>query len=192
MSGNVSKQANRINIKNPVFAILTTDTKDSISYGEVTSLGDAMQVQVTPTLSAGTLYGNGMQKENISKIVGIALVLDVNKVPIENRAKILGHTYASGILHVKPGDQAPYMAVGYEVDETNGATEYTWLFKGRAQPFNGTVQQSTENINFSTDSITINFIAREYDGELYQIADTANADFSQEDWMTSVPGATGG
>ena len=72
----------------------------------------------------------------------------------------------------KAGDEAPYIAAGYKVEQTNGKCELIWLLKGRAQPINSSVQQSTDSLNFSTDSITINFIPRDYDNEIRYFADS--------------------
>ena len=123
-------------------------------------------------------------------MTGLAVALDVNKVPIEDRAEILGNKYENGVLVETSGDEAPYIALGYEVPETNGCKELIWLLKGRAQPYNSNVQQSTDNINFSTDSITINFIPRTSDGMLRFCGDTANADLTEQQiskWFTTGP-----
>ena len=167
---NKSKKANRINVKNVVYAVLLDDTAEGAAYGEVRPLSPAMQVQITPSLATGVLYGNGAQQENIAKLTGIAMVLDV--------------------LVEKDGDEAPYIAVGYQVDETNKSVELIWLLKGRAQPFNSTVQQSSDSINFSTDSININFLPRDYDGSLRYFADSANEDLTQDQisaWFLTGP-----
>lgn len=178
MVENVSKKSNRINVKGLVFALLTADTSAGTTYGAVKELAPVMQIQLTPSVASGTLYGNGLQQENVAKMNGLAVALDVNKVKIEDRAVMLGHTFENGIIIEKAGDEAPYLALGYVVEGTNKCNEYVWLLKGRAQPFNSTVQQSTENINFSTDSITINFIPRDSDGALRYFADSANADLT--------------
>ena len=190
MSGQKSKKANRINIKNLVYCKLLTDEAGSTTYGEVKPLSPAMQIQVTVSLASGVLYGDGAQEENIAKMTGIAVVLDVNKVCIEDRAEILGNKYENGVLVEKEGDEAPYIALGYEIPETNGCKELIWLLKGRAQPYNSNVQQSTDNINFSTDSVTINFIPRTSDRQLRFFGDTANADLTEEQvkkWFTTGP-----
>lgn len=190
MAGNVSKKSNRINVKRLVMAVLLTDTEQGATYGPVEKISPAMQVQLTPSISSGVLHGDGVQQENIAKLNGIAMVMDVNKVSIETRAKMLGHTYENGILIEKAGDEAPYIAVGYMVEGTNKCNEYIWLLKGRAQPFNSTVQQSADSINFSTDSININFIPRDCDAALRYFADSANADLTEEQvskWFTEGP-----
>ena len=190
--GNKSKKSNRINVKNLVYAKLTSDASGGTEYGEVQPISPAMQVQLTPSLSSGTLFGDGVQQENLAKINGIAMAMDVNKIPIEVQADMLGHKYENGIMVVAAGDEAPYIAVGYIVDGTNGCKELIWLLKGRAQPFNSSVQQTTENINFSTDSININFIPRDFDGALKYFADTANADLTEaqvKKWFATGPSA---
>ena len=174
-----SVKSNRINITNPVCSLVLSDTEAGTTYGDVESLGKAMQVQVTPQVATGTQYGNGEKEEDIGMLKGISIALDVNKLFIEMRAKIMGNTYVDGILIEKGGDQAPYLALGYEVEQTGGTKEQIWLLKGRAQPANQTVQQSTDNINFSNDSITVNFIPREYDKQIRFFGDTANSDYTE-------------
>jgi len=182
-------KANRINIVNPVYAVITKDDLTGFETGSVKSFGDAMQVQITPTLATGVLYGNGAQKENLAKLTGLTVVIDVNKVPIDVRTEIMGHDYTDGVATVSKDDQPKDIALGYKVEQTNGKAEYVWLLKGKPQPWAQTVQQSTENINFSTDSLTINFVPREFDGNLYFFADSADSEFTgAATWFESVPG----
>lgn len=188
-----STKANRFNIKRSVYAVITKDDNTGVICGSVEKFGDPMQVQLTPTYATGTLYGGGVKKEDITKITGITMKFDVNKIPIETRAIIGGHAYEDGVLTESKDDQAPDIAVGYEVEETENHSEYVWLFKGKAKPVGSTVQQSTDNINFSTDSIDIGFVPREFDGKLKDYADTANAEFTTEKaatYLDTVPGAT--
>lgn len=187
---NTSKKSVRINVKKPVYCLLLSDTAEGTAYGDVKSLGAAMQVQLTPAIASGSLYGNGVQSENISKLTGIALALDVNKLNIEAKAEIMGNEYKDGVIIDKSGDEAPYIAVGYIVEGTNDADEYVWLLKGRATPMNESVQQQTNSINFSTDSVTINFIPRDYDKWIRFYGDTANSSFTKEQaekWFEKGP-----
>lgn len=175
-----SKKSNRINIARPVYCLVISDNESGTEYGDVKNLGKAMQVQITATVSTGVLYGDGAQEENIGKLVALSLALDVNKLFIETKAEILGNQYKDGVLVEKKGDEAPDIAVGYEIEQTGGTKEQVWLLKGKAKPINQTVQQSTESMSFSTDSITIDFVPRESDGQIRYYADTANADYKKE------------
>ena len=190
MSGNVSAKSYRINVMNPVYAQLTSDTAETVEYGTVKPLGEAMQVQITPSVAVGKLFGNGVPQEDISKLTGLAMVLDATKIPIEDKAIIQGHEYKGGVVIEKAGDEAPYIAIGYMIEGTNKKNEYVWLLKGRAAPMNETVKQSEDNITFSTDTININFIPRVKDKEIRYYADSANDTFTSaqaDAWFKTGP-----
>lgn len=185
-----SAKSNRINVKNLVYTILQSDTKAGVEYGEVEELAKAMSVQVTPSQATGVLYGDGAQEENLAKITGLSMALDVNKVAIEHRAKIQGHKIEDGVMVYNAADQAPYIAVGYQIEGTNNYSEYVWLLKGRVQEGNQNASQATDSINFSTDTMTINFVPREYDKHLEFTADTAYPDFKEDQaaaWLSTAP-----
>jgi len=173
-----SKKSNRINVARLVYCLLLTDTAEGTTYGPVKPFGKAMQIQITPQVATGTLYGDGNKEEDVGMLKGITIAVDTNKVFAETRAEIMGNTIVDGIVIEKAGDQPPDIAVGYEVEQLGGTKEQVWLLKGKAQPGNQTIQQSTDNLNFSTDSTTINFIPRESDSQIRFFGDTANTDYT--------------
>lgn len=188
-----SVKANRINVSRIVYTPILKDTATEYTHGDIKELGKAMQVDIAPSLAAGVLFGNGAKEEDLAKLTGIELKVDLNKVSIENRAELMGNTYENGILIESKSDQAIDIAVGFEVEQTGDNKELMWLFKGKVKPFANTVQQSTDNITFSTDSIAIGFVPRAIDGGIRAIGDTANSTFTSEKAITfldSVPGNT--
>jgi phi13 family phage major tail protein len=188
-----SVKANVFNVKRIVYTVISKDDSTAFNFGPIKAFGAPMQVQLTPSYASGTLYGGGVKTEDMSKITGVALKADVNKVPIEVRAEIYGHEYTAGELITHKDDQPKEIAIGYEMESTGDNQEFVWLFKGKAKPFAKTVQQTTDNINFSTDSIEIGFIPREHDGELKRDADTANPEFTSAVaavYLDTVPGGT--
>ena len=190
MAANTSKRSYKINVKKPVYCKLTSDSLSGVSYGSVVSLGEAMQIQVTAVSSSGQLYGDGSIVDSSSKLVGLTVVFDATKLPIEVVADIYNQTYTNGVLQEKAGEQANYIALGYEVEQTTGDSEYVWLLKGRPQPLNENTQQSEGNITYSTDQMTIDFVRRIYDDMLRYKADAANADFTAAQaaaWFTTGP-----
>lgn len=188
------KKAYRINVKNLVYAVMTADTTEATSYDEIKKLSEAMQVQLTPVLATGNLFGDGVKQSTISKITGITGVFDATKINAVDRAVICGHTYENGVLTMGKNDKAPYIAVGYEVEQdVQGTSEYVWLLKGKAQPYASTVQQSTDAINYSTDSLTVEFVSRESDGDFMKMGDSADDEFTSEmaaAWFAEVGGGT--
>ena len=185
-----SKIAYKINIKNPVYAEVLTDGKEGTTYGEVKSMGEAQQAQVTASVSSGQLYGNGALVDSSSVMTGISLALTTTKIPIEVQADIYNYKVDNGVVQVQAGAKAKYIAVGYEVEQTDGNSEYIWLLKGRPQPLNSDVKQSEGNITYSTDTITIDFVKRASDGMLKYFADGANPELTKAQaaaWFSEGP-----
>ena len=188
-----SVKANRFNVKRIVYAVISKDDKTAFTHGTIKDFAVPMQVQLTPTLATGQYYGGGAKTEDESRITGYELQLEVNKIFPEVRAEIFGHTYENGRVIVKTSDQPKDIAIGYEVDETGGHRELVWFYKGKARPFAQTVQQTTNSINYSSDTVTIGCMPREHDEKIMEFGDTANSDFSEEDaeaFLDEIPGGT--
>lgn len=189
---NTSKQAYKINIKNPVYCEVLTDTAEGTTYGAVKSLGEAQQIQVTAVSSTGQLYGDGAIVDSSAKLSGLTVVLNTTKVSVEAKADIYNYTVTNGVVQVKAGVQAKYIAIGYEVEQTSGDSEYVWLLKGRPQTINENVNQSEANVNYSTDQMTIDFVKRKSDDMIQYFADAANEDFTSAQaakWFNAGPSA---
>jgi phi13 family phage major tail protein len=188
-----SVKANRFNVSKIVYAAISKDDKTGYEHGTIKKFGEPMQVQFTPSYATGVLYGGGVKQEDMSKLTGGTLKVDINKLPIEVRSEILGHKYENGVLIENKNDQPIDIAIGYEIEQTGNHRELIWLLKGKAKPIGSSIQQTTDNINYSTDSIDIGFMPRDYNGDIKADGDTANADFTNsaaESFLETIPGGT--
>lgn len=185
-----SSQAYRINITHPVYCEVLTDTELGTTYGTVKTFGEAQTMEVTAVVAEGTLYGNGAIVDSTSKITGLTAAFTATKIPVEVQADIYNYEVTGGVIQQKAGTIAKNIAVGYEVEQTSGKSEYVWLLKGRPAPMNQSVSQSETSVNYSTDTITINFMARKSDGMLRFFADASNEEFTAaqaEKWFNEGP-----
>lgn len=192
MSMSASEQAYKINVKHPVYCILLTDTSAGTTYGEVKTFGEAQQIQLTPSVSSGQLYGNGAKVDSSSVLTGITVSYQATKIPVEVQADLYNYTVTNGVIQLEAGKTANYIAFGYEIEQSDGKSEYVWLLKGRPKPMNETLTQSEESITYSTDTIEIEFVKRNSDDNLKWFADASNPDFSEaqaEKWFTTGPSA---
>lgn len=182
----------KINIKHPVYAILTSDNESGVAYGTVKTFGEAQEVGVTPSVATGSLYGNGAQVDNTSRLSAIAISYKTTKVTQEAKKEIFNLEDQDGVLITKAGQVANYIAFGYEVELSDGKSQYVWLLKGRPVPMNETNTQSEDNITYSTDTVEINFIRREYDDALKYDAEVGALGFNEAQaalWFTTGPTA---
>ncbi len=190
MPTGASVKANRFNITKSVYALVTKDDSTGFTCGAVKKFGDPMTVVFTPVYASGIMYGGGVKTEDTTKMTGAQVKMEVNKILIETRADILGNTYASGILKENKNDQPKEFAFGYEIEQSNGKKEYVWLFKCKAKPFAESVEQTTDNMKFASDTIDIAVMPRTFDGDIRHKADTANPDFTDivaATYLSTVP-----
>lgn len=185
-----SDQSYRINITNPVYCEVVSDTKEKTTYGTVKSMGEAQEIQVTSSVASGKLFGNGALVDAISLLTGFTVSMNLTKLKVEVVADIYNNTVTDGVVQVKAGTTPKQIAMGYEVPQTNGKSEYVWLLKGSPRPRNFTVKQSEDNINYSTDTIEIDFVKRNSDDMFKYFADESYPDFTEEQaevWFKEGP-----
>lgn len=182
----------RINVKNFCWAKMLTDTTEGCTYETTpTKIPGLMSVDISPTMATGELYGDGAKVDAVSKITGYAVTIALNKLPLATRAAWLGHKLTTdGVMVVSADDQPIDIAIGYESEETGDNRELTWLLKGKAAPGAKSDKQSEGNVTYSTDTITINFVARIADKRFEAIGDTENPTFTSalaDKFLNSVP-----
>lgn len=185
----MGKQGNyRINVKNIYYALNTKDEDGSVTRETPQIMAEAMKVSVNPKVAAGKLYGDGKLVEDVNKLTGAEIALDATIMPTEIISELFGRTKDSGgVTKDNIADEAVEFSIGWEVELSNKQSEFVWFTKCKAQPLQSEIQQSEENVNFSTD--TINIVAMpDENGDIRLFGDTTDPDFKCKDtWFASVP-----
>lgn len=172
----------RINVRNAKYALVKENTIESYTLeSEMHLLPGLRDIDLAIQLATGTLYGDGVIEENSSKVTGATLKLGINKIAIEDRARMTGAKITNGIMDVTTDDVAPYIALYLETESSKaGGKEQMWLLCGQAQPIGIAGQQSETNVNYSTDTMTIQCVCRKKDNKVLRLGDTENAAFTEE------------
>ena len=89
-----------------------------------------------------------------------------------------GTTVVDGVESASTGDEPKPFAAGWEVEKTGRHSEMIWFLYGKANPIQETVRQSEENINYSTDSITMTFIEHDKLKRFYTFIDSEDTDIT--------------
>ena len=166
---------NRINIRDIVWAKLIKDTKSELQYGQIKSIVGAMTIGMTPSISAGDLYGDGVKRESEQALTGYDITFEVNKLPLATRAEWLGNEIdsADGTLTEKADDSPIEFALGFVVDLSGEGVECVWFYKVSASPITNNLQQSTDSRNYSTDTLTLKAKFRIFDNGIKKFGDTS-------------------
>ena len=179
-----------INVKNFHIAFITTDEEGKIIYGTPILIPNLMKVDVNPVFAEGKNYGDGVISQNEFKLQGANLAVELNRIPLNVVAEMFGRTIENGEMVISTNDKPNPFACGYEEELGNGDSELCWYYDCIANPPSKSSQQSTDNITFGSDTLTIAAKSREKDGKIAKIADTLSADFiSRETWFDAVEAA---
>lgn len=184
----------KINIKNLHYALVTKDDETGIEYGPITKIPGMMEITVTPNVLEGKLYGDGQVVDQESMLESLGVALNLNKLPLKNRAEMRGNTYEAGELEEGVNDKAPYLALGWEVETTTGKPELAWLYKGKMAPPTDEARQREGNITYNTNNTNFTFIPRAYDGKIRKLADGNDEGMTAEKiaaWFKKIPGTIG-
>lgn len=179
-----------VGLKNLYYAPLSSDNSSGATYGAMKRIAGAIQVDINPSITFNTLYGDDAPFATDSSMTEITVTVETADLPIEDQAALLGHEVDSTTkqLIAKASDTAPYVAIAFEAKKHNGQTRYVKLLKGRFSPSQETIQTKGESVNFTTPQMEGRFVAREYDGQWKRVADSDNTESATviASWYTSV------
>ena len=179
-------------LKNIYYAKMTADTAESTTYGDPVKLGNAISVDINPTIEENKLYGDNMAVAVVKKLKEIAITISTTDIPLADRAIMLGYSRSTvnGSITVKNEDNAPYVALMFEATTADGGSHYYKFYKGRFAPSQQQIETEGESINWQTPSMEGTFIARESDGKVYDMIDSAETVSGAAElinkWFTNV------
>jgi len=168
----------RISISGLVYAPLTADTTSTITYGTVVAVADVMTIGVKPIVAEGKAYGDGKLRDQLSKMNGLEVELEMLRIPQAVRAAWSGNTATSGAMNESATATPPFIALGYKIEQSDGKAEYVWLLKGKVAPPEDSVAQSTDQINYSTNTLKMTFVPRVKDGYIRKWGDENESGFT--------------
>jgi phi13 family phage major tail protein len=151
-------QRPRIGLKDVKYAVLTesTDTVGGTpTYGTVYSLANAIELSFDPASSSATLFADDGAAFTSETTGEMTISFGMADILPDDMARVLGHTYANGIVNESTDDQSPYIAIGGKFlrsgkDGANSVYEYFWLPKVKLQKPSATATTKGASIEYQT------------------------------------------
>lgn len=170
----------KINVQNVHLAEITESPNETLEYGAPEHVAGAMEMGKAPQLASGQLYGDGKITNQTSRKVRYQITANLNKLPSKWRRYMEGVTVKNGVESGTSKDEPKPFAIGWEVGKTRDKKEMIWFLYCIAEPIQETVKQSEENINYSTDTITISALEDARLGRYYTFIDTEDEEITEE------------
>ena len=177
----------QVGLKNLYYAKMESDTASGTTYASPVKLGNAISVDLNPTVNRGQLYGDDMAVAANTSLGEITVTIETTDIPLKDKAILLGHTYDSetSTLTATGSDSAPYVALLFESEKHDGGTRCIKLYKGKFALTQETINTRGENIEYQTPSIEGIFVTRESDGKWKTERDFAEGSDTSS-WYTTV------
>lgn len=170
----------KINVQNVHLAEITKSPEGEISFGKPEHVAGAMEIGRNPQIASGQLYGDGKISHETSRKVRYELNVGLNKLPTKWRRYMEGVKVTTGVESGTSKDEPKPFAIGWEVEKTGGQKELVWFVYCLANPIQETTRQSEDNINYSTDSITISALEDDSLGRFYTLIDSEDEEITPE------------
>lgn len=114
------------------YAMVTKNTETEYTTGEVKSGGWLAKVSLAITEEKVPIYRDNVKAKEKRSIAQKEITIDTSLLPFEVRADLLGeHVDTNGLLLGGGGSrQAPVVAIGYVMGDTEDEEEYVWWLCG--------------------------------------------------------------
>jgi phi13 family phage major tail protein len=170
---------------------LTKDDSTGVTYDTVIrKIALAVQADIKPSMSTANFYADNQIAETVNQLGDIAVDLEMGHLSTADQAFLLGATVNSdGVLEFSANDQAPYVALGFESEKSNGEKRFVWLYKGKFGLPDFTSKTKADKVDFQTEKLSAVFIARQSDGKWkgqVDSDDTAIGASVIANWFTTV------
>ncbi len=140
--------------------VLTDDNDTGYTTGTVFSIAGVAEVSKTVEQSSEAHYYDNIPAIVIDSVGADTITINASAIPLEVVAEITGQTFdaTTGSL-IEEEATAPYMAVGYKTQKTDGSDVYVWRYKGKFQLGDQTNTTKDNSTNANGQTLTYTGIA---------------------------------
>lgn len=172
-----------ISVNKLVFAKLTLDEEEILTYAaDVYRAPGVIEIAMTKNLTDEALGAdNNPIWEQMTGLDSIDVAVNLGTIAKEGEAYLMGHQIDSnGALVYSLEDIAPWVAMGFEAEATDGSLDYIWLFKGKFKPSDETYHtRERGTVNWNTPNIAATFGPLDHNGQIYTKLNTKDEDVTQ-------------
>jgi len=156
----------KFGLKNVHMAPITGITDNKYTYGDIIEVPGAVNISLEPQGDSNDFYADNIKYFSAYANNGYSGDLEIALITDEFREKILGESKdTNGALFENVNDKFTSFAFGFQIDGDEKGRKFWYYNCSCSRPKNEakTIESSKEP---STDSLTINAMARETDGEV--------------------------
>lgn len=172
-------KASRIGISDlHVAKLLTDEVNGETTYDEPVHFKGVIGLTPTPTVASGELYADDQLSQSNGSLVGYEISLNMEELTLEEQALLLGgEVDENGGMFTPDGSKAPYVALMFKSQKSDGTYQYRVIYKVKFQPYEEVYATKDSSITYQTPTITGRAFKRLSDGESDYKTDGADDTF---------------
>lgn len=165
-----------------VYAELLTDPAGGTpTFGTVYNIEAIKSFNYNSASSMSRAYGDNSVVAAAENVGDQSLTIDLNDIPMADKARLLGHTYVNGQLTQSKDDISPYFAVGAKIDLNDGSYIAVWFPK---------VKFMKPGQDAATKESSVSYQIQSLEGAILNLSANGNYRASIRTDDTSVPAGT--
>ncbi|WP_019850627.1 major tail protein [Desulfitobacterium sp. PCE1] len=155
------------------YAKLTEDKIAGATYETPIYLEGVKEISIAPKVSTVKAYAENRAWAQVTSFDDVEVSIDLIDLTNAQRADLLGSDLAvEGGVISKVNDTAPYIALLYVANTSDGGKQYGVLYKGKMELPEDSAKGQEGTVNFQSFSMKASFMPLRYNGMWkYQVSD---------------------
>lgn len=151
--------AKTVGVKRAGYALVTKNTHDDLTHGEVKFLSRVRKVSITPSYAENELDSNDAVEAQGNEIQGYTVSFDATGIDAETEAEIYGHKLdENGGMIERDGDEPPELALILELAMSGNHSKYVILYCGSVKhPTEEAESKTRSGFTYSNPTLEFSF-----------------------------------
>ena len=151
--------AKTVGVKRAGYALVTKNTRDELTHGDVKHLSRVRKVSITPSYAENELDSNDAVEAQGNEIMGYTVSIDATGIDAETEAEIYGHKLdENGGMIEKDGDEPPELALLLELAMSGDNSKFVVLFCGSVKhPTEEAESKTRSGFTYSNPTLEFSF-----------------------------------
>jgi len=121
-----------IGLEKLYYSKITKDDATGLTFGTPIYLAGVKEIKVSPKVNTEKLYAENKIWDQSTTLEDIEVTVNVADLTNAQSADLLGQTIAEeGGIFASDDDEAPYIALLYKANKSNGKVRYGIIYKGK-------------------------------------------------------------
>lgn len=147
-----------IGLEKLYYSKITKDDASGLTFSVPKYLPGVKEIKISPKVSTEKLYAENKLWEQATTLEDVEATVNLADLSSEESADLLGQTIATeGGVYASADDTAPYIALLYKANKSNGKSRYGVLYKGKMELPDDSAKGAEGKTDFQTPEMKSTF-----------------------------------